>query len=455
MSRPVRFLHTADIHLGTPVQGFSGAAKHVEERLRQASFLAWERICDAALAHDVDFVLVGGDLYHEEARSIQAVRFLRKQVERLSKAGIGVYVVYGNHDPVNAREDILDMPDNFYAFPATHPGCVEVKDRDGIPLARIIGVSYRTRWDSRRLHALLQPPDATVVNIGLLHTALDPNDSNYAPCSIQDLVDQVPIHYWALGHVHESRIVRSELPAIVYPGTPQGRHIRDGEVGGCFLVELALGKAPDIRFIPIAPLIWKEIEVSIDVSVDGTSGHGELLNITDVEQLLQAKAEEFLVYPQDHIPAPAAPLASGTWSPEGYLVRWVLTGRGPVHELLMDLDNGSAHLEQCLESFQYREPFLWTESIQIETGKVLPEWESMLESWPLVQKLEVVAGNLLTDAAMRPELVRALGEIWDAKYDLEHAKDTTFPATEEVVATIVERAKRLAYEKLLEGGQLP
>lgn len=289
MSRPVRFLHTADIHLGTPVQGFSGAAKHVEDKLRQASFLAWERIREAALAYDVDFVLVAGDLYHEEARTIQVVRFLKEQVQRLADAQIMVYVAYGNHDPVGKQGDILDMPNNFYAFSATHPECVEVRDSNGIPLARILGVSYQARWDSRRLHAMLGPSDGTMVNIGLLHTALDPSNSNYAPCSTQELNDEDHIHYWALGHVHEPQIVRSGLPTIAYPGTPQGRHIRDGGMGGCYLVELALGKAPDIHFIPVAPLVWREIEICLEDK--------QVSNITDVERLLRAKAQDFLEIP--------------------------------------------------------------------------------------------------------------------------------------------------------------
>ena len=451
MSRPMRFLHAADIHLGTPVQGFSGAAKHVEAKLREASFLAWERICDAALAYEVDFVLVAGDLYHREARTVQAARFLRSQVQRLAEAGIMVYVVNGNHDPVGKREELVDMPDNFYAFPAAGPECMEVRDKGGTLLARIFGVSYRSRWDSRPLHAMLQPPDATMVNIGLLHTALDPANPNYSPCSIQDLIDQKHIHYWALGHVHNPRILRSELPAIAYPGTPQGRHPGEGGIGGCLLVELTLGKAPDIRFVPIAPLVWKEMEISIEES----DGDAAIANISDVERLLQTRAEELLEESGLCLPVPTIPMVDSPWRPEGYLIRWVLTGRGPVHDQLTDSENGAVDLERCLEGFQYREPFLWTESIQIQTGKVLPEWESMLESWPLAEKLEAIAADCLSEEAIQAELTKALGRIWEVGHDPEHPKEDTLPATEQTLATILGRAKRLAYEELLKGGQMP
>ena len=49
MSVSVRFLHTADLHLGIPVQGFSRASRDLEARLMDASFQAWKEICDAAL----------------------------------------------------------------------------------------------------------------------------------------------------------------------------------------------------------------------------------------------------------------------------------------------------------------------------------------------------------------------------------------------------------------------
>ena len=447
MSRTVRFLHTADIHLGIPVQGFSGAAKHVEDMLREASFLAWERICDAAITCDVDFVLVAGDLYHEEARTVRAVRFFKEQVERLAEVGINVYAVYGNHDPVGKEQSILDMPENFYAFPASHGECIEVHDSSGTALARVLGVSYQRRWDSRRLHSMLRPEDGALPNIALLHTALEPGNSRYAPCSVEDLTDQEYVHYWALGHVHEPRVVRDKMPVIAYPGTPQGRHIREGGVGGCFLVELGLNKTPNMRFIPIGPLVWQEIELS---TAEGDA-HTLIYNISDVERLLEGKAEAFLENPMINTPVP---LADHNWNPDGYLIRWVLTGRSPVHEHLIG-NSDDLDLARCLDEFQYREPFLWTESIRIETGRILPGWEKMLETWPLAQKLESIADALLNDDSLRDKLQESLGEIWDLNYDPEHPKNTVLPGNREAVETIIKQAKYLVYEKLLEGGGGP
>ncbi|NLJ86438.1 MAG: DNA repair exonuclease [Firmicutes bacterium] len=448
MSRPVRFLHVADVHLGTPLQGFFDAPSHIESQLMEASFEAWRRVCDAALAYDVDCVLVAGDLYHREARSVKAARCVQEGVERLARAGIGVYVVYGNHDPLGEGEELMDMPDNFHAFSAVKPGFIEIRDESDMLLARIHGISYRSRGDSRALHTMLQPSDGGVVNIGLLHTQLDPNNPNYCPCSVGDLVNQKHIHYWALGHIHQPRIVRYEQPTVAFPGTPQGRHPKEKGVGGCLLVELALGKAPDIQFVPISPLVWKEIEVSID-------DHGDeaILTISDVERLLRARAEELWEGPSSLTSVAGVPLADTSWKPEGYLVRWVLTGRGIVHDALVNPENDHSDLLRSIERLQYRKPFLWTESVQMQTGRPLPEWQDAVTSWPLARKLDDIVESILS-GELEGELAEAMGRIWDMDYDPEHLGDDTLPATPEVVRTIVKRARQLAYEKLLEGGGL-
>ncbi|HHV94777.1 MAG TPA: DNA repair exonuclease [Firmicutes bacterium] len=447
MPDSVRFLHTADLHLGIPVQGFSGASKALEKRLMEASFEAFKSICDAALAYDVDFVLIAGDLYHQEARSVRAARCLQEGLRRLDAAGIRVIAVYGNHDPLGSGRELLDMPANFHACSADEVECVEI-EQEGVTVARVLGISYKSRRESRPLYSMLNPPDDAAANIALLHTALDPKERNYVPCSVQDLLNQEKIHYWALGHVHQPRIVRCGCPTIAYPGTPQGRHPGESGVGGCLLVELSPGKAAEIQFVPISPYVWAEIEVPIDESSDDEP----VVNLSDLEQLLKRKAEELL---QEGVRLPDMPAARKDWQPEGYLVRWVLTGRGPVHELLSGAEEEREELLYGLRELQGWQPFLWTESIQVRTGPSLPEWDEMLDSWPLARQLQQIAERCLSDPKMRKQLDSVLGQIWETDYDPEHPNETKLAATPEVVAAIVEQARELAYEKLLEGVEMP
>ena len=87
-------------------------------------------------------------------------------------------------------------------------------------------------------------PDAVPgwVNIGLLHTGLTGLEGHerYAPCTIEDLRAR-GYDYWALGHIHTRR-AHCDDPPVVFPGNPQGRHIRESGEKGCLLTTDRTGR---------------------------------------------------------------------------------------------------------------------------------------------------------------------------------------------------------------------
>ena len=64
--------------------------------------------------------------------------------------------------------------------------------------------------------------------IGLFHCNAggNPQYDNYAPRSESELV-AAGFDYWALGHIHETTVIRKANPFIGYPGNTQGRHINE------------------------------------------------------------------------------------------------------------------------------------------------------------------------------------------------------------------------------------
>ena len=118
-----RFLHTADLHLGTP---FSGLAKQLPQewlrRVQAASYKAFDRIVDIALEERVDFVTVAGDLF-DSTRVPMAVQFeLARGFERLRGADIRVFVSHGNHDPSTPTMRQPRSPSSFTCLPCGFPG---------------------------------------------------------------------------------------------------------------------------------------------------------------------------------------------------------------------------------------------------------------------------------------------------------------------------------------------
>ncbi|MFC7610965.1 metallophosphoesterase family protein [Teichococcus aestuarii] len=58
-----RFLHAADLHLDSPLRGLDADLSAPAARIRGASREALSALVDLAIAEQVDFVVVAGDLY--------------------------------------------------------------------------------------------------------------------------------------------------------------------------------------------------------------------------------------------------------------------------------------------------------------------------------------------------------------------------------------------------------
>ncbi|HSN07099.1 MAG TPA: exonuclease SbcCD subunit D, partial [Candidatus Angelobacter sp.] len=85
----MRLIHTSDWHLGRTL---------VQASLLDAQRLFVDWLLDLALEHEVDAVLVSGDVYDRAVPSTDAVRLLDHAFVSFAAAGIPLVVVSGNHD---------------------------------------------------------------------------------------------------------------------------------------------------------------------------------------------------------------------------------------------------------------------------------------------------------------------------------------------------------------------
>ena len=85
----MRFLHLSDLHLGKRVCEFS--------MLEDQQFIL-EQILALLDSHPVDAVLLAGDLYDKPVPPAEAVRLLDWFLTELSRRGLPVFAVSGNHD---------------------------------------------------------------------------------------------------------------------------------------------------------------------------------------------------------------------------------------------------------------------------------------------------------------------------------------------------------------------
>ncbi len=255
-----RFIHTADIHLDSPLKGLAGYEGPAIECIRTATRQAFDNLVSEAIDQKVDFVVIAGDLYDGDWRDYQTGLFFARQMGRLSKANIPAFVLYGNHDAESQITRRLTMTEGVKAFSSRRPETFTLKEL-GVALH---GQSFRQRDVTDNLAATYPEPVPGVFNIGVLHTGMGGMDghANYAPCTLDDLVTK-GYDYWALGHVHHA-VVLHKNPHVVFPGNLQGRHIRETGPKGARLISVE-----DREIVEESPLHtdvvrWAHLRVSVD-----------------------------------------------------------------------------------------------------------------------------------------------------------------------------------------------
>lgn len=265
-----RFLHAADTHIDSPLEGLDAYDGAPVAQLRGATRAAFANLVDLALAERVDFLLLAGDLYDGDWKDYSTGLFFTRQMARLKAAAIPVCLIAGNHDAASVLTRRLTLPDNVHVFSTR---TAETRQLDGLPVA-IHGRGFPHRAVPENLVPDYPAPLSGRFNIGLLHTSLTgtPGHDTYAPCSLADLTAK-GYQYWALGHVHQPQVL-AEAPWVVYPGNTQGRHVREAGPRGCRLVTVDDGlEVVDAEFRPLDVVRWDQVQVDVNGTVNITDIH--------------------------------------------------------------------------------------------------------------------------------------------------------------------------------------
>ncbi|WP_299475414.1 DNA repair exonuclease [Cypionkella sp.] len=230
-----RFIHTADLHLDSPLVSLALRNADLADQVGVASRSALTKIVDLSLAEAVDAVLIAGDLWDGGLSSAKTARFLKQELLRLEEAGIRCFIIRGNHDAISKVTRELDPPAGTLVFgPKAKTVTFEVAGH----LVAVHGVSFAEPIAVGSLLPLYPVAVAGAFNIGMMHTSLNGSARHdvYAPCNVADL-DAHGYDYWALGHIHRRSEHRGRA-TVVMPGIAQGRDI--GEAGACTVTLVAV-----------------------------------------------------------------------------------------------------------------------------------------------------------------------------------------------------------------------
>lgn len=226
----MRFLHTADWHIGKIVNEYS----MIEDQK-----VVLDQIIEIANQEEVDVIVMAGDIYDRSLPSKEAVQLFNETLNKIHEHNLTLIAIAGNHDsPIRVQyASQLLKAENIFLAGDVHISKVSIGDTDFylIPYADHLAVKAALDNDEitnleKALEAqlaLLQL-DASKNNVAIYHgyvikdsKSLIESDSE-RPLSIgnSEFVDSVlfsDFDYVALGHLHASQKVKGDK--IGYSGS--------------------------------------------------------------------------------------------------------------------------------------------------------------------------------------------------------------------------------------------
>lgn len=332
--RPFRFLHASDFRLEEPCVGLADAPPPLREALVDAPYRAAERVFDAAIDENAAFLLLSGNILDADQTGPRGPLFLLDQFRRLAAQGIAVYWAGGETDAPERWPETVPLPPNVFTFPAGRVS-EHLVERDGVPLARVLGESLGGRGRIRPAQYHRDPA-------GLFTAAVACGEVEPADLTRHE------IDYWALGGRERSSPPAAPRTAH-YPGSPQGRQFDEGGLHGCTLVQVDESRQIKMHFIPTDAVRYfgERLPIAPDLDRGGLQER--------MRQRIEALAES----------APKVDL----------LIAWTVVGGGPLMtELLRDGLEGEL-LGQLNDQFAAGRPAVFSASLDAEWSAPLPaDW---------------------------------------------------------------------------------
>jgi exonuclease SbcD len=294
---PLRFLHAADARLDQAIGEIPRLPPRLESIVRDATRAAFDRCVTLAIDHEVDFVLLAGNTFVEDDQSLCARLSLLDGLEQLDRSGIGVLILPGPLDPLEAWRRIPDLPENVTLLGSGPKGVVPVK-RDDKVVARVgTELFIPARKKARTLRDDLRSASQRAVpfKIAAITAAGEIDDTtllgDWCPDSQPDGTatagDQdagrlaptqgtshaasgrrLPVDYVALGGGTDRRTFARRRGIAHDPGPMQGRGPDQSGPRGCTLVTVEQDGTVRCDFLPTASVRWEQFRVGVPAPFD-------------------------------------------------------------------------------------------------------------------------------------------------------------------------------------------
>ena len=266
-SLPMRFLHAADLHLDTPVEGLRSYGREVNDALRDASLRAFDNLVRLALARQVSFCVFSGDIYDGAERGpgpscdsgtawvasrLRASARSSSTATTIRSTGSGRPSGTG---PTGSPSSVRTSSSRWGSRPTASRSPCTASATAVATRIRTWPCASRGRTDRACRSGSCMPtsgePAATATTHPAPWTTSEPPGSTTGRSAMC-----TPVATLSEGD-----------PWVVYPGNLQGRHHGAAELGakGAVLVEVTpAGTVAATSFVELDVIRFESVEVSID-----------------------------------------------------------------------------------------------------------------------------------------------------------------------------------------------
>lgn len=238
----VRFIHTSDWQLGMTRHFLSDGA---QERYSQSRFNAIRTMGSIAAEEKCQFMLVSGDAF--ESNQVDR-RTVAKALEALKQVKVPVYILPGNHDPLNAAS--VYRSGTFAERKPEHVHVIEnatpIDLGDGVELVGAPWMAKRAAVNPiEEVLAALEPATG-ITRICVAHGCIDefsPDKNAPGVITVQTIEDSIAagkVHFIAMGDRHSLTKVGGS-DRIWYSGTPEATDFAERS-GYAQIVEIVNGQ---------------------------------------------------------------------------------------------------------------------------------------------------------------------------------------------------------------------
>ncbi len=314
----MKLIHLADLHIGKRVNEFS-MLEDQEYILRQ--------ILQIIEKEEPDAILIAGDVYDKPNPSEEAVRLFDWFLTTLSRRGVKVFVISGNHDSATKLSFAHDLihEAGIYIGPK-YDGKIEkytFSQEEGrvnlylMPFIKPMDVKHIFKEQAEEIldyttackvvieHMQVDPKECNILLAHQFVTGASRSDSEEASVGGLDNVDGEVFDcfdYVALGHIHRPQQVGR--PTMRYSGTPLKYSFSEANHHKSVTVVEVKGKEILVDTIPLVPkrdlrIIkgrFEEIVTKENYEGSNQEDYIEII-LTDEEEVIDAMAKLRIIYP--------------------------------------------------------------------------------------------------------------------------------------------------------------